>query len=267
MAPEWTTPEHVRRGHQEPAVHLVKRAGLLPVRDRRPACLAEAKIVVESGRRRYNTRRPHSPPGYRPPAPQIISWPASPSGSASPATPAVARRPMGNPPRSEGVGNRNQPPPRRPRHPLQVGLHLRRGLSGPWGGRGPRDALRRHRGDERGSRRDRPRRRARRPDRAGQPLARHAAALWPPITPAEEPEAATQTPPVNNAGSGCWPRHSGSHLVSPGSQEYHASTVAAGPPPLFPGRPDTCAFMAPPGRGERRCAPTAPERRRERQAR
>jgi putative transposase len=56
--------------------------------------LAEAKIVIESWRRHYNTRRPHSSLGYRPPAPEVISWPASPSGPASPATPAVAPRPV-----------------------------------------------------------------------------------------------------------------------------------------------------------------------------
>jgi hypothetical protein len=37
-------------------------------------------------------KRPHSSTGYRPPAPEVISWPASPSGATSPATPAVARR-------------------------------------------------------------------------------------------------------------------------------------------------------------------------------
>jgi len=56
--------------------------------------LAEAKIVIESWRRHYNTKRPHSSLGYRPPAPQVVTWPASPSGAASPATPAVAQRPV-----------------------------------------------------------------------------------------------------------------------------------------------------------------------------
>jgi hypothetical protein len=37
--------------------------------------LAEAKIVIESWRRHYNTKRPHSSLGYRPPAPEVISWP------------------------------------------------------------------------------------------------------------------------------------------------------------------------------------------------
>jgi transposase InsO family protein len=54
--------------------------------------LAEARIVTESWRRHYNTKRPHSSLGYRPPGPEVISWPASPSGAASPATPAVAPR-------------------------------------------------------------------------------------------------------------------------------------------------------------------------------
>jgi transposase InsO family protein len=56
--------------------------------------LAEAKTVIESWRRHYNTKRPHSSPGYRPPAPKAVQWPASPSGAASPATPAVAPRPV-----------------------------------------------------------------------------------------------------------------------------------------------------------------------------
>jgi hypothetical protein len=33
--------------------------------------LAEAKIIIESWRRHYNTRRPHSSLGYRPPAPEV----------------------------------------------------------------------------------------------------------------------------------------------------------------------------------------------------
>ena len=32
--------------------------------------------------------------GYRPPAPEAVQWPASPSGAASLATPAVAPRPV-----------------------------------------------------------------------------------------------------------------------------------------------------------------------------
>ncbi len=56
--------------------------------------LAEAKVVIESWRRHYNTARPHSSLGYRPPAPKVVQWPASPSGPASPATPALAPRPV-----------------------------------------------------------------------------------------------------------------------------------------------------------------------------
>jgi hypothetical protein len=56
--------------------------------------LAEATTVIESWRRHYNTRRPHSSPGYRPPAPEVVSWPTSPSRAASPATPAVAPSPV-----------------------------------------------------------------------------------------------------------------------------------------------------------------------------
>ena len=38
--------------------------------------LREAKIVIESWRRHYNTVRPHSSLGYRPPAPEALIWPA-----------------------------------------------------------------------------------------------------------------------------------------------------------------------------------------------
>ena len=33
---------------------------------------------------KYKTKRQHSSLGYRPPAPEVIQWPASPSGAASP---------------------------------------------------------------------------------------------------------------------------------------------------------------------------------------
>jgi putative transposase len=56
--------------------------------------LAEAKTVIESWRRHYNTKRPHSSLGYRPPAPELIQWPASPPGPASPANQTVAPRPV-----------------------------------------------------------------------------------------------------------------------------------------------------------------------------
>jgi putative transposase len=51
--------------------------------------LAEARIVVEGWRRQYNTVRPHSSLGYRPPAPEAVLWPASPSKTA----PDVAFKP------------------------------------------------------------------------------------------------------------------------------------------------------------------------------
>ena len=41
--------------------------------------LAEAKIVIEQWRRHYNTVRPHSSLGYKPPAPEVLCWPASPA--------------------------------------------------------------------------------------------------------------------------------------------------------------------------------------------
>jgi putative transposase len=50
--------------------------------------LAEAKIVIEGWRRHYNTSRPHSALGYRPPAPEVVLSPAL------PATRAVASKPV-----------------------------------------------------------------------------------------------------------------------------------------------------------------------------
>ena len=58
--------------------------------------LAEARIVIESWRRHYNTVRPHGSLGYRPPAPEVFV-PAMTARSASqprPATPpALAPKP------------------------------------------------------------------------------------------------------------------------------------------------------------------------------
>jgi putative transposase len=56
--------------------------------------LKEAKIVIESWRRHYNTARPHSSLCYKPPAPEAVLWPAAQSRPAPPATPAVAPRPI-----------------------------------------------------------------------------------------------------------------------------------------------------------------------------
>jgi transposase InsO family protein len=56
--------------------------------------LSEARIGNEAWRRHYNTKRPHSSLGYRPPAPEVVQWPAPPSGPAAPATPASAPRPV-----------------------------------------------------------------------------------------------------------------------------------------------------------------------------
>lgn len=54
--------------------------------------LQEARVIIERWRRHYNTVRPHSSLGYKPPAPEALQWPASQPGPASPATPAVALR-------------------------------------------------------------------------------------------------------------------------------------------------------------------------------
>ncbi len=41
--------------------------------------LREAQVLTERWRREYNTIRPHSSLGYRPPAPEAMQWPAAPS--------------------------------------------------------------------------------------------------------------------------------------------------------------------------------------------
>ena len=46
--------------------------------------LAEAKVIIEAWRRYYNTERPHSSLGYKPPAPEAIVWPVPTRGSAPP---------------------------------------------------------------------------------------------------------------------------------------------------------------------------------------
>jgi putative transposase len=50
--------------------------------------LKEAKIVIETWRKHYNTIRPHSSLRYQPPAPEVLQWPAS---QLKPATPATQR--------------------------------------------------------------------------------------------------------------------------------------------------------------------------------
>ena len=63
--------------------------------------LQEARVVIESWRRHYNTVRPHESLGYKPPAPEVFvpafaAWPAAPSRPASPARSPVAPRPTMN---------------------------------------------------------------------------------------------------------------------------------------------------------------------------
>ena len=52
--------------------------------------LAEARIIIESWRRHYNTVRPHVSLGYKPPAPEVFvpafaAWPTAPTRPATPA--------------------------------------------------------------------------------------------------------------------------------------------------------------------------------------
>ncbi len=41
--------------------------------------LAEAEVLIEQWRKHYNTVRPHSALGYRPPAPEVALWPVRPT--------------------------------------------------------------------------------------------------------------------------------------------------------------------------------------------
>ncbi len=43
--------------------------------------LREAQVIIERWRREYNTFRPHSSLGYRPPAPETVPWPGNTSGN------------------------------------------------------------------------------------------------------------------------------------------------------------------------------------------
>src|SRR4051794_17764879 len=54
--------------------------------------LQEAKVVIESWRRHYNTKRPHATLGYKLPAPEVFV-PAFAAGPAAPARRPVAPRP------------------------------------------------------------------------------------------------------------------------------------------------------------------------------
>ena len=47
--------------------------------------LAEAKVLIERWRQEYNTIRPHSSLGYRPPAPEATLWPPPTFASLRPA--------------------------------------------------------------------------------------------------------------------------------------------------------------------------------------
>ena len=57
--------------------------------------LQEAKVIIENWRRHYNTIRPHSSLGYRPPAPEAF-MPARQSGPGAPHALALAPRPTLN---------------------------------------------------------------------------------------------------------------------------------------------------------------------------
>jgi putative transposase len=55
--------------------------------------LKEASVVIEQWRTHYNSIRPHSALGYRPPAPEVVIWPPEPSGSVPSARSTIVTRP------------------------------------------------------------------------------------------------------------------------------------------------------------------------------
>ena len=52
--------------------------------------LKEAKIVIQTWRKHYNTIRPHSSLRYQQPAPEVLQWPAPKHQPAMPATQRLA---------------------------------------------------------------------------------------------------------------------------------------------------------------------------------
>jgi len=56
--------------------------------------LAEAQIVIEQWRRYYNTDRPHSSLGYKPPAPVTLIWPSKPGKAAPSSALPMADKPI-----------------------------------------------------------------------------------------------------------------------------------------------------------------------------
>ena len=69
-------------GQGKRVAEVVKALGVSEVKLRdelldREICysLREAQVLIEAWRRHYNTVRPHSALGYRPPAPEAVAWP------------------------------------------------------------------------------------------------------------------------------------------------------------------------------------------------
>jgi putative transposase len=55
--------------------------------------LAEARVVIEGWRQHYNTVRPHSSLGYKPPVPNALVWPPTQAQQATSVTTDVADKP------------------------------------------------------------------------------------------------------------------------------------------------------------------------------
>ena len=54
-----------KRYTPEAIIHKLRDVEILPV-------IKEAEVIIEHRRNHYNTKRPHSALGYRPPAPEVV---------------------------------------------------------------------------------------------------------------------------------------------------------------------------------------------------
>lgn len=78
---------------QDPPAHLLSLSLYDAVRDALDTETAETESI-EAWRRNYNTARPHSSLGYKPPAPQAVVWPAPTRGSALSSAQAMDGKPI-----------------------------------------------------------------------------------------------------------------------------------------------------------------------------
>ncbi len=75
--------------------------------------LEEARVVIAGWRRHRNAARPHSAPGYRPPAPEVVLWPAPPASRGAAPQPVMHQHSN----RTTQQGPATQQKPCRPTNP------------------------------------------------------------------------------------------------------------------------------------------------------